>query len=256
MTKPITSRCAICDLDRQQKVCLNPGGKGIQSCPTLRLSELIRQSQEAYDDPEIREFARLASLQESECYLGREQEPYYPHCTKTRMQEICEFAWKIGAQKLGLAFCIGLSREAKLVHDILMAQGFDVVSVVCKVGRMSKEQVLGIMDSQKIRPGTDEAACNPIVQAQILNAAGTKLNILLGLCVGHDSLFIKNSDAYATVLAENTPMIRIFQKRYPNAQISSDEDGNIDIRMKFDDAVPLKLQSTGKQDQACGPVAD
>jgi len=34
-----------------------------------------------------------------------------------------------------------------------------------------------------------------------LNKSKTDLNILLGLCVGHDSLFIKYSDAPITVLA-------------------------------------------------------
>ncbi|MPM98578.1 hypothetical protein SDC9_145766 [bioreactor metagenome] len=43
--------------------------------------------------------------------------------------------------------------------------------------------------------------CNPIGQANFLNSAKTELNIMLGLCVGHDSLFIKCSDAPITVFA-------------------------------------------------------
>lgn len=43
--------------------------------------------------------------------------------------------------------------------------------------------------------------CNPIGQAKLLNDRKTDLNIILGLCVGHDSLFIKYSDAPITVLA-------------------------------------------------------
>jgi len=42
--------------------------------------------------------------------------------------------------------------------------------------------------------------CNPIAQAQLLNKAGTQLNIVLGLCVGHDSMFYKYSDAMVTTL--------------------------------------------------------
>jgi uncharacterized metal-binding protein len=34
-----------------------------------------------------------------------------------------------------------------------------------------------------------------------LNEEKTDFNILLGLCVGHDSLFFKHADAYTTVLA-------------------------------------------------------
>ena len=43
--------------------------------------------------------------------------------------------------------------------------------------------------------------CNPVLQAKILNDEKTDLNIMLGLCVDHDSLFLKCSDALCTVLA-------------------------------------------------------
>jgi uncharacterized metal-binding protein len=43
--------------------------------------------------------------------------------------------------------------------------------------------------------------CNPILQAVIVNDAKTDFNILLGLCVGHDSLFFKYTKAPTTVLA-------------------------------------------------------
>ena len=43
--------------------------------------------------------------------------------------------------------------------------------------------------------------CNPILQAMVLNDGKTDLNVLLGLCVGHDSLFFKYAEAPCTVLA-------------------------------------------------------
>ena len=58
----------------------------------------------------------------------------------------------------------------------------------------------GLREDEKVRPGTFEAACNPIAQAQLLNQAGTDMNILVGLCVGHDMLFTKYSDAPVTTL--------------------------------------------------------
>jgi uncharacterized metal-binding protein len=72
--------------------------------------------------------------------------------------------------------------------------------VICKVGCVPKEE-LGLLDHEKIRPGHFESACNPIAQAQLLNRAGTELNIMMGLCVGHDALFLKHIEGYATVLA-------------------------------------------------------
>ena len=42
--------------------------------------------------------------------------------------------------------------------------------------------------------------CNPILQAKLLNRQGTDLNVLVGLCVGHDSLFYRYSQALVTTL--------------------------------------------------------
>jgi len=55
-------------------------------------------------------------------------------------------------------------------------------------------------DEDKIRPGTYEPMCNPLSQAELLNDAGCELNVVLGLCVGHDSLFFKYSKGLATTL--------------------------------------------------------
>jgi uncharacterized metal-binding protein len=43
-------------------------------------------------------------------------------------------------------------------------------------------------------------SCNPIGQALLLNKVKTEFNIIVGLCVGHDTLFIKYSEAPVTVL--------------------------------------------------------
>ncbi len=153
-----------------------------------------------YENPGTREFARQASIQEGECYANRHQRPYVLQPTKTRIVEICEFAQKMGYKRLGLAFCIGLVQEAKAVERIFKSQGFEVISVLCKAGRISKEKI-GIKDKEKIFQGTDEAMCNPIYQAKVLNKAKTEFNVLLGLCVGHDSLFFKYAKAPTTVLA-------------------------------------------------------
>lgn len=42
--------------------------------------------------------------------------------------------------------------------------------------------------------------CNPVLQAEVLNREGTELNIVMGLCVGHDSLFYRHSSAPVTTL--------------------------------------------------------
>ncbi len=193
--------CAVCGINILEKSCFFESGKGPASCPTLGYEDLVEEARKEYENPQVREFARLASVQEGECYLDRDRQPFTIHCSKTRIQEICEFAQKLHAKKVGLAFCVGLGQEAKVVHEIFSAQGFEVASVLCKVGRYPKEEGLGVKNEEKIMIGTPEAACNPIVQAKVLNRVGTELNVLLGLCVGHDSLFFKYADAYTTVLA-------------------------------------------------------
>jgi len=190
--------CATCSI--RNKACQEEQGSGPDFCPTLHQKEVIEEAIREYQKEEIREFARSASIQEAECYAHRHIKPYnilYP--VKSRVQEVCEFAKKMGYQRLGIAFCDGLRSEAKSLSEILRAQGFDVVSAVCKVGCTPKE-VLGLEENQKIAIGEFESMCSPISQAAILNEADTDFNILVGLCVGHDSLFLKYSSSFCTVL--------------------------------------------------------
>jgi len=88
-----------------------------------------------------------------------------------------------------------------MVSDILESKGLDVISVNCKVGRVQKESI-GLKEEEKILgPGITETMCNPIAQAEVLNAEDVDLAIMLGLCVGHDTLFLKYILVPCTVLA-------------------------------------------------------
>lgn len=192
--------CAYCNEDTSGRACRTEGGPGARGCPTYLDKDVVERANACYQDPETREFARQASRQEAECYANRHHRPYIMQPTKPRIVEVCEFAQKMGFQKLGLAFCIGLAKEARAVAEIFEAHGFQVISVVCKAGRIPKETI-GIQDEEKIHLGTNESMCNPIYQAMLLNENKTHMNVLLGLCVGHDSLFFRYSKAPTTVLA-------------------------------------------------------
>ena len=117
----------------------------------------------------------------------------------TRAEEIILFAKRIGAKRVGVATCGGLIQEARTFVKVLRAKGLDAFTVACKVGSVDKTQI-GLSDDVKVQAGSYEAMCNPILQAKLLNAQNTDLNVLVGLCVGHDSLFIKYSDAPVTTL--------------------------------------------------------
>ena len=190
--------CADCTIEKT--ICRQEDGKGPAYCPTLYLTDVVNASLKEYENPDIKEFATNATIQESECYVNRDRDtPNVRYAIKPRIQETIEFAHKMGYQRLGIAFCGGLKHEAKIVSDIFKEQGFEVASVMCKAGRTPKE-FLDIKEEQKVSPGGFEAMCSPITQAKVLNAAKTEFNIILGLCVGHDSMMMRFSDALCTVL--------------------------------------------------------
>lgn len=192
--------CAACPFDWAERACRKPGGKGPKTCPTLRDRKLAARAQELTTG-EDREFACQASRQESSGYGNREAGYARVRPLKPRIQELVEFAHRMGYRRLGLAFCIGLRKEAAVVRDLLAVQGFEVVSASCKVGRAEKS-LLGMGQADQVDPTVPvETMCNPVFQALLLNEYGAELNVLLGLCVGHDSLFIRHAQAPVTVLA-------------------------------------------------------
>lgn len=195
-----TPSCAACTLPAFDRACVSEAGKPSKGCPTYSRKKVLADSNKEYELPGVLQFARQASIQEAECYANRHERPYVMQPAKTRIVEICEFAERMGYKRLGLAFCLGLAKEAAVVEEILKQKGFEVISVLCKAGRTPKE-TLGLKEEQKIYQGKPESMCNPIYQAKLLNHEKTEFNILLGLCVGHDSLFFKFAEAPTTVLA-------------------------------------------------------
>lgn len=198
--KQMISNCARCPYEMSERICRTSDGKSPNSCPTVQKNNLLETVINEYEKPDLKEFARLASIQEGEGYADRELGYARVRPIKSRIVEIIEFAHKMKYKRLGLAFCAGLAREAKVVEKIFSSKGFDMVSAICKVGRIPKEKI-GVLDNEKIAIGKFEPMCNPIFQALIFNEEKTEFNIMLGLCVGHDSLLFKYSIAPCTVLA-------------------------------------------------------
>lgn len=155
-------------------------------CLTTGLTEQQKQDvMKLYEEEENRRTMCAAAEVETEGYLK-----------ECRVEEIIHFAQKTGAKKLGIATCVGLLRESKILARILRSHGFEVYGAACKVGAVPKTQA-------GIDPRCEEigiAMCNPIMQAKLLNEFGTDLNLVAGLCVGHDSLFYKYSEALVTTV--------------------------------------------------------
>lgn len=192
--------CARCPVITRDRLCQKEDGKAPSFCPTENYQEAVDHALEELRKPEILEFARQASIQEAEGYADKDRGPDHVKPIKPRIVETLEFAKKMDYKRLGFVFCLGLRPEAKIVEKLLASEGFEVVSALCKLGRTPKESI-GIHDDQKINIGCFESMCNPIAQAFVMNEEQTEFNIVMGLCVGHDSLFLKYSDAPSTVLA-------------------------------------------------------
>jgi uncharacterized metal-binding protein len=192
--------CALCPIPALDRLCKQEDGRSPRFCPTLTKGELLTRCLEEYEKPALREFARQSSIQEGAGYGDRELGYARVKPVKPRILEVIEFARRMDYRRLGLVFCVGLRKEAKVIERLFSSHGFEVVSVICKVGRVPKETI-GVDRDQQIDSGTVESMCNPIMQAMVVNEASTELNVLLGLCVGHDSLFLKHAEAPCTVLA-------------------------------------------------------
>ncbi|MBN2239198.1 MAG: DUF1847 domain-containing protein [Dehalococcoidales bacterium] len=202
MTKDFGTMCAKC----VKKVCSpqikageTPDLSGApEFCPMKLLPDVLEKVKKEYEKPAIREFARQSSIQEWECY---ERVEGGFRTKNPRILELIQFARKNNYRKLGIAFCGGLAHEAGLLTTVLENKGFEVVSVCCKVGAEPKESI-GLTPEQKIiGPDVYESMCNPIAQAMLMNAQEVDLAVLLGLCIGHDTLFIKYCDVPMTVIA-------------------------------------------------------
>lgn len=174
-------------VDCHANTCGGRGGAGYpDSCLTLEAeAELSERALRLLDGDNDRAVAIAAAEVEAEGY-GK----------LTRVEEIMLFARKTGAKKLGIATCMGLIEEARTLARILRVNGFEVYSAACKVGAVPKTDI-GIPEFCEC---TGKNMCNPILQALLLNEAKTDLNLVVGLCVGHDSLFMKHSDALCTTV--------------------------------------------------------
>ena len=186
MTEKLNDILRSC-VDCAARACDGESDRFPDFCLTTSLEdELAPEVTALYvDDPENSEVAKNAALVESEYY-----------CEMTRVEEIAEFARRMGYTKIGIATCVGLLREARAAASIFRAKGFTVYGAACKAGAQPKASI-GIDASCE---STGVNMCNPILQAKLLAREGTDLNVVIGLCVGHDSLFYKYSEALTTTL--------------------------------------------------------
>ncbi len=181
-SKPHCVRCSVLRCGSKDK-----SGKVPASCPTEKYAGLAKKTVEKYQQPENQAIMKG--------WLGLMSNIFNPRTPKekwswTRIDEVMEYARQRGMKRLGIATCYMLIPESKLLSDILEDNGFEVISVSCLCGEVDPKEI-GL-------PGN--VSCNPIMQAEVLDQEKTELNIMMGLCVGHDILFLKHSKAETTPL--------------------------------------------------------
>ena len=137
-------------------------------CPRRKAEEALERAEVIRTtDAEVKRIADVAKSVETDGY--RE----WP-----RVRELIEFSQRLDLRKLGVAFCVGLREETAQLAKILESHGFSLSTVSCTVN----------------------GGCNPVGQALVLNAQKTELNVIMGLCMGHDVLFTRFSEAPVTTL--------------------------------------------------------
>ena len=182
--------------------CWAEPGKGPAKpsyCPSDPHAEIIDQSFARYSGKnEDARLARVAAKVEGLCYQPIPGSDAV-NARWTRVEVMIALCKLMNYKKIGIATCVGLLDETSRLTEILEAQGLEPYSACCKAGSIDKLK-LDLKEEEKVRPGSFEPACNPIAQAEILNAEGMEMNIIMGLCVGHDMLFNKYSQAPVTTL--------------------------------------------------------
>lgn len=172
--------CAYCT----EKGCYKKNLEKVpKNCPTVNKKDEIDEIDFEYLEEENLKIAQISAEIAISDY-GK----------KSRLKETIEFCQKMGYKKIGLVFCYNVRDEAFVLARVLKDFGFEVESVICKVGSIDRGFI--DVDNEDKPP-----MCNPLAQEVLLGEENVDFNIVFGLCVGHDTLFLQNTKKPATVLA-------------------------------------------------------
>jgi uncharacterized metal-binding protein len=113
--------------------------------------------------------------------------------TLSRLQEVIEFSKSMNFNRIGLAYCYGMEKEAALIAQIFKESGFKTCPVSCTTGGFKQSEV---NDNSEI----DKVSCNPLAQAEQINNESVDFTVTMGLCLGHDILFQKHIQSNTSTL--------------------------------------------------------
>jgi uncharacterized metal-binding protein len=156
-----------------------------RDCPTTTHSD-VATDVSGYLSPERQALMQVAN-----------DAPFTPDGRlRNRVEELVFFAQSRGMQRIGVAFCVSLLKEAQELGRILVAEGLEAELVCCRVGAVDYDEI-GL---PKAHPDKFAAICNPVAQARLLDDRGVDLIVQMGLCIGHDLILQQEARAPVTTL--------------------------------------------------------
>jgi len=119
--------------------------------------------------------------------------------TLCRLTELIYFCLGMKYRRIGIAFCIEMFEQTEILVRLLR-RFFDVYPVCCKIGgrRTFDPHSSSILSYDKA--DFSNIACNPEAQARMLNKIETDINLIVGLCIGVDCIFSRESKAPVSTL--------------------------------------------------------
>ncbi len=182
--KSLDPTCYKCDC--RNNCGIGRPSKELENCPIKISPDLQKKAIELYETDDFIIRSNFAAT------IANSQG------TVPRLRSIIEYAKAMGFKKLGIASCGALQTETLKTAEILIHYSFDVSSVCCPTGinkQINVEIPEDFLFYSKRGYNFERVTCNPVAQALLLNKAKTDMNIIIGLCVGHDVTFTQLSEA-------------------------------------------------------------
>lgn len=156
-----------------------------QGCPTLTRPDLTKDVS-SYLEPERAELMRVADLAPFDSF----------HQKRNRVDELLFFVRARQLSRVGVAFCVSLTKEAQELGRRLETHGVQAELACCRAGAVDFDEI-GL---EKAHPERFASICNPVAQAKLLNEAKVQLIVQLGLCLGHDLILQEEARVPVTTL--------------------------------------------------------
>ena len=160
----------------QPKTCRDSDSCGIEK---FESAEVIKD----YHEPENQKILQAAASLVDNDKAG----------TLSRVQETIAFIKRIGYKKIGLAYCYGMEKDAKIMKELFNAEGIKLRTVSCTVRGIDQNEI-------NRNSCIENVSCNPLGQARELNDEGVDFVIVMGICLGHDILLQRNLKSDFTTL--------------------------------------------------------